>query len=121
MEERRVYELQAEVYKILSNPTRLMILDCLRGKEKTVGEIVKCLNQNKSNVSQHLNYMKAVGVLCSRKEGKKVYYYISDERLLRAMDMIKRVLFERFVQCGRMINGEEVTRLFGRRGNPESG
>lgn len=107
MEERKVYELQAEVYKILSNPTRLMIIDCLRGKEKTVTEIVRCLNLNKSNISQHLNYMKAVGVLCSRKEGKRVYYYISDDRLLKALDLVKRSLFERFVKCGRIINGRE--------------
>jgi len=117
MEDRKVYELQAEVYKILSNPTRLMIIDCLRGRERTVTEIVKCLKQNKSNISQHLNYMKAVGVLCSRKEGKRVYYHISDDRLLRAMELIRKVLFERFVKCGQIINEEDLALFLNRRGN----
>ncbi len=117
MEERRVYELQAEVYKILSNPTRLMIIDCLRGRERTVTEIVRCLKQNKSNVSQHLNYMKSVGVLCSRKEGKQVYYYISDDRLLKAMELVKKVLFERYIKCGQIINEEEVELFLSGRGN----
>jgi len=111
MEDIKVYELQAEVYSVLSNPTRLMIIDCLGSSEKTVSEIVDCLGLSKSNVSQHLNYMKAVGLLCSRKEGRKVYYYLSDRRLLKAMAEIKKVLFERFVRCGKVISGEELDRL----------
>ncbi len=95
METYSVYELQAGVYKLLANPTRLMIIDCLRDKEKTVSEIVECIGMSKSNVSQHLNYMKTIGILCSRKEGKKVYYSLSDERLLQAVESIRSVLFER--------------------------
>ncbi len=111
MEDKLVYELQAEVYKVLSNPTRLMIIECIGRGEKTVGEIVSCLGLTKSNASQHLNYMRAVGVLCSRKEGKSVYYYVSDHRLLSAIEDIKKVLFERFVRCGQIISSVELDRL----------
>ena len=111
MDDPRVYELQAEVYRVLSNPTRLMIIDCIGDSEKTVSEIVECLGLSKSNVSQHLNLMRTVGLLCSRKEGRRVYYYLSDRRLLKAMADIKKVLFERFVRCGRVISGEELERL----------
>jgi ArsR family transcriptional regulator len=111
MEDTRVYELQAEVYKVLSNPVRLMIIDCLREGEKTVTEIVECLGLSKSNVSQHLNYMKAVGILCSTKEGRKVKYYISDRRLLNSIDGIRKVLFERFVRCGQIISSSQLEEL----------
>ena len=111
MEDTRVYELQAEVYKALSNPTRLMIISCLGEGEKTVSEVVECLGLSKSNVSQHLSYMKAIGLVCSRKEGRKVYYYVSDKRLLKAIESIKQVLFERFLVCSRAISQEELSRL----------
>ena len=105
----RVYELQAEVYKALANPTRLMIISSLGEGERTVSEIVKELNLSKSNVSQHLNYMKSVGLVCSRKEGRKVYYYISDKRILKAIELVKQALFERFLRCSRIISEEELT------------
>ncbi len=111
MEDRRVYELQAEVYRALSSPTRLMILSCLGEEEMTVGQIVESLGLSKSNVSQHLNYMKAIGLLCSRKEGRKVYYHVSDKRLLRAIEVIKKVLFERFVRCGKVISEKDIQDL----------
>jgi len=111
MENTRVYELQAEVYRALANPTRLMIIDCIGHKEKTVSEVVECLNLTKSNASQHLKYMRAIGILCSRKEGRRVYYYVSDKRLLRAIDLIKKVLFERFVRCSNVISEEDLNRL----------
>ncbi len=104
MEERRSYELQAEVYKVLSNPVRLMIMECLREGEKTVSDIATCLKLGKSGISQHLSYMKAVGVLCSRKEGKKVYYYVSDRRIFEALDLFKKVLFERFIKCSQIMD-----------------
>ncbi len=118
MEDERVYELQAEVYKALSNPTRLMILSCLGEGEKTVSEIVSCLKLSKSNVSQHLGYMKAIGLLCSRKEGRKVYYYVSDKRLLKAMESIKQVLFERFLRCSKVISEEDLTNILAKAGIP---
>jgi len=111
MEDRKVFELQAEVYKVLSNPTRLMILGFLGDSEKTVSEIVEGLGLSKSNVSQHLNYMKTVGLLCSRKDGRKVYYYVSDKRLLKAIELMKKVLFERFVRCGQIISQEELSQI----------
>ncbi len=111
MQDQRVYELQAEVYKVLSNPVRLMIIDCLGHEEKTVSEIVECLGLSKSNVSQHLNYMKSVGILCSRKEGRRVKYYISDKRLLRSIEAIRKVLFERFVKCGQILSPAQLEDL----------
>ncbi len=111
MDDKRVYELQAEVYKALSNPTRLMIIGCLGEREKTVSEVVECLGLSKSNISQHLSYMKAIGLVCSRKEGRKVYYYVSDKRLLKAIESIKQVLFERFLVCSRAMSPEELSKL----------
>ncbi len=114
MKDRKVYELQAEVYKVLANPVRLMIIECIGKSDRTVTEIVECLGLSKSNVSQHLNYMRAVGILCSRKAGRKVYYHLSDPRLLKALEDIKKVLFERFVRCGQVISSEELEELLKR-------
>ncbi len=107
----KVYELQAQIYKALANPTRLMIISSLGEGEKTVGELVKDLSLSKSNVSQHLNYMKAIGLVCSRKEGKRVYYYVSDKRILKAIESVRQILFERFLRCSKIISEEELMEI----------
>ena len=113
MEGRQVYELQAEVYKALSNPTRLMIIECIGTDRKSVAQIVDCLGLSKSNVSQHLNYMKALGILCSQKEGKNVYYYLSDPALLEALRSIREILFNRFVKCGQIMGAKAINLKLG--------
>lgn len=90
--EREVYEMHAEVCKVLSSPLRLHILNLLQGSELTVGEIVTATGSLKSNVSQHLAVLKRSGVLTSRKQGQNVFYKISDTRIIKACLLMREVL-----------------------------
>jgi ArsR family transcriptional regulator len=49
---------------------------------------------SKTNLSQHLTVMKNQGVLESRRDGQHVYYFISNQKILQAYDLIKEVLVE---------------------------
>jgi ArsR family transcriptional regulator len=72
--ERRRYELQAEVLKALGHPIRLAIMQFLSKQEKCVCDIVDYVGTSQSNISKHLSIMKQVGILSDRKEGLSVYY-----------------------------------------------
>ncbi len=111
MEDKKVYELLTAVYKALANPTRLAIIDLIGEGEKTVSCIAKSLGLSKSNVSQHLNYMKAVGLLCSRKSGKNTFYYLSDKEIARVTKIMKELTLRRFARCGQIISEEELEHL----------
>jgi ArsR family transcriptional regulator len=69
-------------------------MNVLREKELTVSEILDKMSISKTNLSQHLSVMKNQGVLESRREGQRVYYFISNEKILRAYDLIQEVLIE---------------------------
>jgi DNA-binding transcriptional ArsR family regulator len=71
---REFYKLKAAVIKALANPTRLMIIDCLRSGEKTVSEIVETIQDEQSNVSKNLGILKGNGLIKDRKVGLNVYY-----------------------------------------------
>lgn len=71
------YKLKTNIIKALANPTRLMIIDCLREGEKCVYEIVNQLKEEQSNISKNLGILKSNGLIKDRKEGLNVYYRLN--------------------------------------------
>lgn len=82
-------ERTAEVLRILAHPHRLAICDLLLNQRVSVGEIAEHLDLPSNAVSQHLNGMKAYGLVKSRREGKTVYYQIVDPRPSWLLDCIR--------------------------------
>ncbi|KXB05622.1 hypothetical protein AKJ50_00405 [candidate division MSBL1 archaeon SCGC-AAA382A13] len=74
-----------EMFKILSDPTRLKILLNIAEDEKCVHEIARAIDQELSNVSHHLKKMKDKNLVDYRKEGRHKYYRIDDDHVLTVM------------------------------------
>lgn len=91
---RMLYERHAEMCKVFSNPTRLMILNALREMESTVAAIAEKLGIALGTVSPHLLMMKRQHVLVSRKQGNQVFYRLANPGMLQAFDLIRDVLYE---------------------------
>lgn len=102
---REIYRLHAELCKMLSNPTRLEILNMLRDGEKTVGELVTATGLRQANLSQHLATMRQRGVVLARREGAKVYYKIANQKIVRACELIREVLHEQLAEGEKLIKG----------------
>jgi DNA-binding transcriptional ArsR family regulator len=79
---KEVYRKNAELYKVMANPKRLEILNSIVDREATVNELSKMLGTRKSNTSQHLAYLRYVGLVTTRRQGKNVFYKISDKRIV---------------------------------------
>ena len=90
-----IYKIHAEICKIFSNPIRLEILNLLRDKEMSVTELIKMSKLSQVNISQHLSIMKAKGIVVSQREGKMIYYKLSNPKIIKAFDIIREVLTER--------------------------
>jgi ArsR family transcriptional regulator len=93
-----IYELQAEISKTMANPLRLAILHCLKDGEKTVNDLVKTIDANQSNVSQHLALMRQRQIVKTRKVGSNIYYRVANPKISQACDMIREVLLEQLNQ-----------------------
>ena len=79
---KEVYRKNAELYKVMANPKRLEILNYIVDKEATVNELSKMLGTRKSNTSQHLAYLRYVGLVTTRRQGKNVFYKITNPRIV---------------------------------------
>jgi DNA-binding transcriptional ArsR family regulator len=75
-----VLEESAAVMRVLAHPHRLRICELLTTERVSVNEIAEHLHLAANAVSQHLNIMKAHGLVSCERSGKTVYYSVSDPR-----------------------------------------
>lgn len=86
-----VYNRNAEIYKVLSNPIRLEILNTIKFQEASVEQLVAMLGLKKANVSQHLAMLRHAKLVRTRREGLNVYYQIVDPRIIDPCRILKEV------------------------------
>ena len=74
-------ERAALVFHSLSDPTRLQVVDLLRGGERCVCDLTEALEAGQSRLSFHLKALKDAGLVLDRREGRWVYYRLNTERM----------------------------------------
>ncbi len=88
------YCMHSELCKTLANDKRQMILGALRDDELSVGQLVERTGIPQANLSQHLSIMRTHGVVRTRREGTRIFYSISNQKLIQAFDLITQVMQE---------------------------
>ncbi len=73
--------LMADLYKALSDSTRIKIVAILGEQEMCVCDIAVLLNMTKSAVSHQLKNLREMELVKCRKEGKVVFYSLADEHV----------------------------------------
>ncbi len=101
--EDQIYSYHAEMCKVFSHPKRLELINILRDKEMSVGELSERLGLALGNLSQHLAMMRGRHILTSKKEGNVVYYRITNPRILEVFDLLRETLFEQIRQDAALI------------------
>ncbi len=74
--------------KAISHEGRLMILCHLASGEKSVTELEELLSSRQAAVSQQLSRLRQEGLVRPRREGKVIYYALSDPRAVRVLDVV---------------------------------
>ena len=83
------FETEARLLALLAHPMRLQILELLRHGEVCVCDMQAALKQRQAYVSQHLMALREAGLVTCRKDGLRVYYQLSDPRILRLLDQVQ--------------------------------
>ena len=73
---------KSKFFKALADETRLKIMKLLQNREMCVCEIMVALNLTQPTASHHLGLLENVGLIKDRKDGKWVFYSISDPKLI---------------------------------------
>lgn len=69
------------LFQALSDPTRRKILDMLKKKDLTAGEIADAFDISKPSISHHLDILKRAKLVVSEKQGQFITYSINTTEL----------------------------------------
>ena len=84
------FELDADLFAMLSSPTRLKILYCLlKGDELCVCDFADVLGMTVSAISHQLRKLKDRGIVQNRRDGLTIYYSIKDNKLEPVLQILK--------------------------------
>jgi DNA-binding transcriptional ArsR family regulator len=68
------FKAQAQVFKALAHPGRLLMLDELSRGERCVCELAALVGSEMPTVSRHLSQLKGAGIVDDEKRGAKVFF-----------------------------------------------
>jgi ArsR family transcriptional regulator len=78
--------------KVISEENRLKILCILRKQEKCVCDIWQFLDLPQNLTSHHLKVLKKFGLINSRKEGTKVFYFLNQRNIKKFTSLLSRFI-----------------------------
>lgn len=81
-------KFKTKVFKALSDPVRLEILEFLRDGEKCVCEIIPHVGTLQPVVSRHLKILKDCGLVKCRKDGNRRLYSITDPAVFQIINSV---------------------------------
>ena len=72
----------AAVLRTLANPDRLLLLCQMSLGEKSVSEFEELLDIRQPTLSQQLGVLRTEGLVNTRRDGKRIYYSVADQKIL---------------------------------------
>jgi ArsR family transcriptional regulator len=97
-----IYELQANVLRVLAHPRRLQMLHVLAEGPLEVGRLATRLQLSQPNVSQHLALLRSAGLVELERNGRETRYQLSDPEVMRACSIMRGFLQRRISHLARV-------------------
>lgn len=87
--------LHEQVCNALGSPIRLMIFYALNDQPRYVTDLAAELNLPQPTVSRHLKVLRERGLIVARRDGPAVYYTLTDDRVMQALELMRDMLRDR--------------------------
>jgi len=82
---------EVEIFKALADPTRLKIIECIKGGERCICEVIPYTDKSQPNVSIHLKILKQAGLVNERKNGTKTMLSIANKNVFKLVDLAQKI------------------------------
>jgi DNA-binding transcriptional ArsR family regulator len=83
----------ADFFRVMANPTRLMLMCYVAKGECSVAELERELGLRQPGLSQQLGELRQKGLLQSRRESRSIFYGIADPRILPVLKALYDTAF----------------------------
>ncbi len=79
----------SELFKAMADETRIKILHLLSMQELCVCDLAYLLDTNLPAISHHLRFLRMLNLVRSRRDGKQVFYTLSDSHVVELLETAK--------------------------------
>lgn len=93
-----LHEQFARIGKAVASPRRIELLELLCQGERSVDALAQATSMGITNVSQHLQALRAARLVEARREGTRIYYRAADEQVCRFASELAAVARARLVE-----------------------
>lgn len=97
--DKQEYVEKGNLFKILSDPNRLQIINLLSNKEKCGCELLEKFNITQPTLSHHMKVLIDSEIITSRKEANWVYYKLNSEKMKEVVDFLKAICKNNNSEC----------------------
>lgn len=91
----KIFQMQCEICKALGHPLRLAIVDRLDAGETSASDLIADLEISKANLSKHMSLLAHGGIVESRREGRQIFYRLTDPEIHKACSIMRSILYRR--------------------------
>jgi ArsR family transcriptional regulator len=99
-----IIQLEADFCAALSEPTRIFILYALNERSLNVTELTNELGIPQPTTSRHLKILRERGLVHTERQGTVIMYYLSDKRIIQALDLLRLAMRDRMTQRANLVN-----------------
>lgn len=85
-------DILAKYFRGFGDGTRLRMLQLLREREHSVGELAQRMKAPQPKISNHLACLRWCGFVTSRREHRTVFYRVADDRVEQMLDLARALL-----------------------------
>ncbi|MCC5860212.1 MAG: metalloregulator ArsR/SmtB family transcription factor [Ectothiorhodospiraceae bacterium] len=100
---RAVYDTLAGIGRALGNGHRLELLERLAQTEAPVETLAQATGLSLANASQHLQHLRRAGLVTARREGRQMYYRLTDERIVTLMGLMREIAESNLAEMERLV------------------
>ncbi len=87
----QAYDLDAQIFKVLTHPARIAILDILHDGEHCVCHMEAYLGFRQSYISQQLSVLREAGLIQDRRDGWNVFYRVIKPQIYEVLSAVRQI------------------------------
>lgn len=98
----KLLDLIGDKFNAIAHPLRLKIILILKEEPACVCELAERLGGKQPLVSQHLSILRDSGLVSTKRIGNKIQYFLSDERIVDVIEIMREITLERVKELSKI-------------------
>jgi DNA-binding transcriptional ArsR family regulator len=103
-----INHLHANICSAISDPTRILLLYAIAEETRNVNSLAEALEISQSAASRHLKVLRERGIIEAQRDGTQVLYTLTDERYIKALNLLREVMLDQMAEQVELINHSHI-------------